>query len=130
MEVEYVPQKVFDLQIDDIKYRTNTERERINDRLDKFEAVIGKNFADMKTMLSDFRVEMKDIKGEIKEVRGEIKALDGKIDGVNKRVDGLEKRFDDMKEYQNKWFSLFGILFTAAAILAPVAVAIVQKVVK
>ena len=130
MEVEYVPQKVFDLQIDDIKYRTNMERERIDDRLDKFEAVIGKNFADMKTMLSDFRVEMKDIKGEIKEVRGEIKALDKKIDGVNKRVDGLEKRFDDMKEYQNKWFSLFGILFTAAAILAPVAVAIVQKVVK
>ena len=50
--------------------------------------------------------------------------------GTHDRIDALEKRFDDMKEYQNKWFTVFGILFTAAAILAPVAVAIVQKVVK
>ncbi|MBR2207325.1 MAG: hypothetical protein IJ859_00795 [Synergistaceae bacterium] len=43
---------------------------------------------------------------------------------------GLEKRLDDIKDYQNKWFTVFGILFTAAAIIAPVAVALIQKFVK
>ena len=127
MEVEYVPQKVFDLQIDDIKYRTNTERERTDDKLDKIQAVMEKNFAEMKTMFIEVHSEIKRIEAKIDKVED---TLNLAIMGTHDRIDALEKRFDDMKEYQNKWFSLFGILFTAAAILAPVAVAIVQKVVK
>ena len=116
VEVEYVPQKIFDLKLESMKEKAGYDKEITEEKLDKFQAVMEKNFATMQASINN--------------LHGEIKVLDEKIDGVNKRVDGLEKRFDDMKEYQNKWFSLFGILFTAAAILAPVAVAIVQKVVK
>lgn len=116
LEKDYVPQKIFDLQIEDIKYRTNTERERVDDRLEKNQAVIDRNMAEVKAMFA--------------EIRGEIKRLDTKIDGVENSlgtaVAGVIDRLDDMKEYQNKWFTVFGILFTATAIIAPVAVAVVQ----
>ena len=104
------------------------------------------------TPISSTRIRSGEINQKVSEIHGEIKRLDTKINhvestlnakidkvedtlslaimGTHDRIDALEKRFDDMKEYQNKWFSLFGILFTAAAILAPVAVAIVQKVIK
>jgi len=29
---EYVPQKIFDLQLEDIKFRTNAERERVDEK--------------------------------------------------------------------------------------------------
>ena len=144
-EAEYVSQKIFDLRLDDIKYRTSTERERMDDKLDRFQAIMEKNFAEMRSMISEFRVELKgvqgDIKaldkkvegeikelrgeikaldkkvdGDIKELRGEIKALDQKIDGVNVRVDSVEKRIDDLHQSHNKWFALFGILFTIITI--------------
>ena len=60
--------------------------------------------------------------------------LDMKIDKVNDTlsmaIEGLIDRFNDMKEHQNKWFTVFGLLFTAASIIAPVAVAIVQYYLK
>ena len=125
MEVEYVPQKIFDLQLDDLKYRTNTERERMDDRLDKFQAVMEKNFAEMKSVIVEMRGEIKVLDKKIDNVE---EKLTGSINGTNKRIDGLEKRFDDMKEHQNKWFTVFGILFSVAAIVAPIAVAIIQRV--
>ena len=125
MEVEYVPQKIFDLQLDDLKYRTNTERERMDDRLDKFQAVMEKNFAEMKSVIVEMRGEIKVLDKKIDNVE---EKLTGSINGTNKRIDGLEKRFDDMKEHQNKWFTVFGILFSLAAIVAPIAVAIIQRV--
>ena len=122
---EYVPQKIFDLQLDDLKYRTNTERERMDDRLDKFQAVMEKNFAEMKSVIVEMRGEIKVLDKKIDNVE---EKLTGSINGTNKRIDGLEKRFDDMKEHQNKWFTVFGILFSVAAIVAPIAVAIIQRV--
>ena len=112
-EVEYVSQKMFDIRFDDIKYRTNTDRERMEDRLDKFQAIMEKNFAEMRTVISDFRGE---VQGEIKELRGEIKNLNIRVDGVEKRIDGVEKRIDDINQSQNKWFSLFGVLLTVISI--------------
>ena len=123
METEYVSQKIFDLQLDNIKYRAETDRERVDNRLEKNQAVIDKNMAEVKAMFA--------------ELRAEIRVLDKKIDNVdekltasnqatNEKISGIEKRFDDLKESQNKWFTVFGILFTAAAIIAPVAVAVVQ----
>ncbi|MBR2207462.1 MAG: hypothetical protein IJ859_01495 [Synergistaceae bacterium] len=121
-EVEYVSQKMFDLRLDDIKYRTSTERERMDDKLDRFQAIMEKNFAEMHSMINEFRVELKGIEGDIKELKGDIKALDEKIDAVNMRVDSVEKRIDDLHQSHNKWFTLFGILFTiitvATSILA------------
>lgn len=115
-EVEYVSQKIFDLQLKNLNDRADYEKDLTEERLDKFQAVMEKNFAEMKSV--------------IVEMRGEIKVLDKKIDGTNERIDGLEKRFNDMKEHQNKWFTVFGILFSLAAIVAPIAVAIIQKFVK
>lgn len=60
--------------------------------------------------------------------------LDMKIEkvdeSINTAIAGLLDRFDDMKDYQNKWFTVFGILFAAASIVAPVAVAVVQHYIK
>ena len=123
LEREYVPQKIFDLQIEDIKYRTNTERERVDDRLEKNQAVIDKNMAEVKAMFAEIRAEIKSVDQKVDRLDEKFTIL---LHGTNERITGLEKRFDDMKEYQNKWFAVFGILFTAAAIIAPVAVAVVQ----
>ena len=127
IENEYVSQKIFDLRLDNIEYRANTDRERVDDRIEKNQAVVDKNMAEVKAMFAEIQAEIKlvDQKVDLK-----IDRLDEKftilIQGTNERIDGLEKRFDDMKESQNKWFTVFGILFTAAAIVAPVAVAVVQ----
>ena len=134
-EILYVPRDLFD------------EREEKN------QAVADRNMAEVRAMFAEIRGEMKslraDMKNEINTVNitlnAKIDGLDTKIDSVDKKIDmktealedafsmsflGLEKRLDDMKDYQNKWFTLFGILFTAAAIIAPVAVALIQKFVK
>ena len=123
LEKDYVSQKIFDIQIEDIKYRTNTERERVDDRLEKNQAVIDKNMAEVKAMFAEIRAEIKSVDQKVDRLDEKFTIL---LHGTNERITGLEKRFDDMKEYQNKWFAVFGILFTAAAIIAPVAVAVVQ----
>ena len=125
MEVEYVPQKIFDLQLDNLRYRTSTDRERMDDKIEKFQAVMEKHFAEMKSTVNEIRGEIKVLDKKIDSVE---EKLTGSINGTNERIDGLEKRFDDMKEHQNKWFTVFGILFSAAAIIAPIAVAIIQRV--
>jgi len=111
IETEYVSQKIFDLQLDNLKNRSDLERERVDDRLEKNQAIADKNMAEVKAMFAEIRAEINEVRGDVKELRSEVR--------------GLEKRFDDMKEYQNKWFTVFGILF-AAAIVAPVATAVVQ----
>ena len=138
IETEYVSQKIFDLQLDNIKYRAETDRERVDNRLEKNQAVIDKNMAEVKNMFSELRNEMKNVRNELRseinniraELRAEIRILDEKLtasnQATNEKISGIEKRFDDLKESQNKWFTVFGILFTAAAIIAPVAVAVVQ----
>ena len=56
--------------------------------------------------------------------------MDKVEDRLSTAMEGLIDRFQDMKEHQNKWFTIFGLLFTAAAIIAPVAVAVVQHYLK
>ena len=123
LEKDYVSQKIFDIQIEDIKYRTNAERERVDDRIARNQAVIDKNMAEVKAMFADIRSEIKSVDQKVDRLDEKFTIL---LHGTNERITGLEKRFDDMKESQNKWFTVFGILFTAAAIIAPVAVAVVQ----
>ena len=102
LEHEYVQQREFDIYIQNIKERADIDRELTAARFDKFEAVMEQKIADLK----------------------------GEINSISTAIEGLLDRFDDMKDYQNKWFTVFGILFTAAAIIAPVAVALIQKFVK
>ena len=126
-DTEYVSQKIFDLQLDNLKYRANTERERIDDRLEKNQAVVDKNMAEVKAMFTELRSEIRNLRSELtSEINSTRSELSLEIKATNERITGLEKRFDDMKEYQNKWFAVFGILFTVATIVAPVAVAVVQ----
>ena len=93
------------------EFRTKTE--------DEFKAVRG----EISEMRSKTEAEFKEVRGEIKSLRTEIKneinvvniALNAKIDHVDDTLStaiaGLIDRFDDMRDYQNKWFSVFGILF-------------------
>ena len=117
LEREYVQQREFDIYIRNIKERADSDKELTAERLDRFEAVIDKKLSEMKNEINAVNI-----------------TLNTKIDNVEDRlstaVAGVIDRLDDMKDYQNKWFTLFGILFTAAAIIAPVAVALIQKFVK
>ena len=92
MVIDYVPQREFDIYIQNIKERADSDKELTAERFDKFQAVMEKNFSEMKA--------------EIKRVE----------DTVSVAVMGLSDRFDDMKDYQNKWFTVFGILFTVITV--------------
>ena len=88
--------------------------------------------ADVHSEISELRskteAEFKEIRGEIKSLRSEMKneinvaniALNAKIghvdDTLSTAIAGLIDRFDDMRDYQNKWFSVFGILFGVLAV--------------
>ena len=129
--INYVPRDLFD------------EREAKN------QAVMEKNQADVRSeiVLLNAKVDRVEANLENKIDNVEIR-LNAKMDVLNARMDvidmkidnleenistmmaGLINRFEDMKEHQNKWFTIFGFLFTAAAIVAPVAVAIVQHYLK
>ena len=99
MDVEYVPQREFDIYIQNIKERADSDKELTAARFDKFEAVMDKKISNMEK--------------EVSAVRGEVKALDEKLSTA---IEGLIDRFDDMKDYQNKWFTVFGVLFGALTV--------------
>ena len=129
--INYVPRELFD------------EREAKN------QAIMDKNQADVRSeiVLLNAKIDRVEANLENKIDNVEIR-LNAKMDVLNARMDvidmkidnleenistmmaGLIERFEDMKEHQNKWFTIFGFLFTAAAIVAPVAVAIVQHYLK
>ena len=159
-EGKFVTQEVFNAYVENFNNRLHDEARINDTRIERIEAIIEKALTIMHAdnerleerlnrkidaFAAEFDKKIDNLSAEVNqkytELDGKIKTLDKKIDkvedtlslaimGTHDRIDALEKRFDDMKEYQNKWFTLFGILFTAAAILAPVSVAIVQKVVK
>ena len=122
--INYVPRDLFD------------EREAKN------QAVMEKNQADVRSeiVLLNAKVDRVEANLENKIDNVEIR-LNARMDVIDMKIDNLEEnistmmaglinRFEDMKEHQNKWFTIFGFLFTAAAIVAPVAVAIVQHYLK
>ena len=98
------------------EFRTETKAE--------FKAVRG----EISELRSKTEAEFKEIRGEIKSLRSEMKneinvaniALNAKIghvdDTLSTAIAGLIDRFDDMRDYQNKWFSVFGILFGVLAV--------------
>jgi len=99
-------------------------RELFEAREAKNQAVLDKNMADIHNEIRMLNVTL----------NARMDVLDMKIEKVEENLstamEGLIDRFQDMKEHQNKWFTIFGLLFTAAAIIAPVAVAVVQHYLK
>jgi len=106
-------------------------------RKDTFDAHmyrIGRMEQDINELKQDVGV----LKEDVSTIKGDIKTLNERLDhtvdtltvainAVDARVDGLEKhfdkRFDDMSQYQNKWFTLLGILVA----VVPIAVALIQN---
>lgn len=111
--LEYVTQKEVDTRFSRFEekqaYKEQIQEERqtsleklLDERFAKLEAVMERNSARQEASISD--------------IRGDIKAL-------NVRADGIDRRLDDLKESQNKWFTLFGILL----IVVPIAVEIMSR---
>ena len=138
VNVEYVTKEVFDETIQRIESKIDYQREITDSRFEKMLAIMEKNSAELKLEIKnlDMKIDAGLDSLNMKIDTG-LKILDMKIDklddtlsisimGTNERIDSLEKRFEDMKEFQNKWFTVFGILFSVAAVVAPVTVALIQ----
>lgn len=107
----------------------------LNARMDVLEAKIDKVDAKVDNLDSKLNSKIDGVENKLETKIDNLEAkLEAKIDGVGQEfstaIEGLLDLFDDMIDYQNKWFTVFGILFTATAIIAPVAVAVVQHFLK
>ncbi|MBR2207992.1 MAG: hypothetical protein IJ859_04190 [Synergistaceae bacterium] len=106
-------------------------KELFDEREAKNRAIMEKNQADIHSEIKSLNIAL-NAKMDVLNARMDV--LDMKIDKVEEKlstaIEGLIDRFDDMKEHQNKWFTLFGILFTAAAVVTPIAVAVIQHYLK
>ena len=71
------------------------------------------------------------------EVNGRIDVLSEKLEhttdsltiailDLDKRIDTMDKRIDDIRQTQNLWFSIFGIIAT----VVPIAVVVIQSFAK
>ena len=132
-EKSFVTHEVFNAYVESFNNRLHDE-ERLNDmRIERIEAIIEKALTVMHgdnerleerlnrkfdTQASEFNQKILEICGEfgqrVSEIHSEIKRLDTKIDKVEDTLSlsimGLADRFEDMKDYQNKWFTVFGVL--------------------
>ena len=106
-------------------------REVFEERDEKNQAVIEKNLSDIRSEIKALDTKL-GAKMDVLNARMDI--LDLKIDKVegnlSTAIEGLLDRFDEMRDYQNKWFTVFGILFAAASIIVPIVVALIQHYVK
>ena len=115
-DTEYVTRELFDLQIKHIEERANLDRELTNERMDKLQAVMEKNFATVNGRIDVIEEKLEHVTD----------TLTVAINGVDKRIDDLDKRIDDIHQSQTLWFTVFGILIA----VVPIAVAVVQSFLK
>ena len=119
----YVPRELFDVHIQGIKERADSDKELTSEKIDKLQAVIEKNFAELNSSI--IRLDEK-FQGQInvlnEKIDHTVDTLTVAIDGTNTRIDGLEKRIDDLHNSHNKWFTVFSVIFGVTAI----AVAVIQ----
>lgn len=113
-ETEYVPRELFDIHLQSIRDRANSDKEVSDERLEKFQAVMEKNFATLQGQINVLSEKIDHVAD----------TLGVAIDGTNNRIDNVEKRIDDLHHSHNIWFAILG--FFAAAV--PVAIAIVQYI--
>ena len=91
------------------------DNERLEERLNrKFDTQANEFNQKILEIRGEFGQRVSEIRGEVSEIHSEIKRLDTKIDKVEDTLSlsimGLADRFEDMKDYQNKWFTVFGVL--------------------
>lgn len=99
------------------------DKKLTDEKFDKFQMILEKNLAEYKTMII--------------EVNGRIDVLSEKLEhttdsltiailDLDKRIDTMDKRIDDIRQTQNLWFSIFGIIAT----VVPIAVVVIQSFAK
>ena len=137
-ELEYVPRELFDVHLQNIRDRANSDKELSDEKFDKLQMILEKNLAEYKTLMernsAEFRAMVEKNSAEFKtmiaEVNGRIDVLDEKLehttDTLTVAIGGLEKRMDDMQQSMSLWLTVFGIL----AAVVPIAVAVVQGFMK
>ena len=95
--------------------------ENLDKNVDDLKNNITKIQNDISSINQNVALNMKnisDIKDDMRELRDwktEVMLLIQKQDS---RIDAMEKRFDDMNQSQNKWFTVFGLLFALAPLVA------------
>ena len=104
VDVEYVQRDIFDEKLRNIDDRATFDRERTDDKFDRLQAIMEKNFALLNAKI--------DHNNELFEAK--IDKLNEKIDKVEETLSisimGLADRLDDMKDYQNRWFTILTAL--------------------
>ena len=85
-EVKYVQKDIFDEKLINIQDKLNSDRKLTDEKFDKMQILMEKNFAELNAKIN--KVE----------------------DTLSLAIMGLADRFEDMKDYQNKWFTVFGVL--------------------
>ena len=92
------------------------DKKLTDEKFEKFQMILEKNLAEYKTMII--------------EVNGRIDVLSEKLehttDSLTIAILDLDKRIDDIRQTQNLWFSIFGIIAT----VVPIAVVVIQSFAK
>ena len=115
-EVDYVPQRICDMYMRSLEERMDYEKSIMDEKFERFQAVVERSLTEIKASVNDVRAD----------VRVLSERLDEKFNSLSTRIDGLEKRIDDPHHSNNKWLAVFGVLFAAAAVVAPVVANVVQ----
>ena len=97
--------------------------------------------ADQRALMAEIKLGNAEILKKIDqlaiEVNGRIDVLSEKLEhttdsltiailDLDKRIDTMDKRIDDIRQTQNLWFSIFGIIAT----VVPIAVVVIQSFAK
>ena len=96
VDVEYVPQKLFDIHLQNMRERADADKELTAERLDKFEAVIERKISELTSEVRAMNVT----------INTRIDKTDAVLDNT---VTSLIERINDVKDAQNKWFTVFGV---------------------
>lgn len=111
--LEYVTQKEVEARFSRFEDRQTYKEKLLDERQTSLERLLDERFEKLEAVIEKNSVRQE---ASINDVKGDVKAL-------NARVDGIDERLDDLRESQNKWFTLFGILI----ILVPIAVEIISR---
>ena len=122
-ELEYVPRELFDMHLQSIRERANSDKEISDEKFDKFQMILEKNLAEYKTMITEVNGRIDVLEEKLEHTTDTLTVA---INGVNSRIDSLEKRIDDVHQSLSLWLGIMGFLIA----VVPIAVAVVQSFIK
>ena len=94
-ELEYVPRELFDMHLQSIRERANSDKEISDEKFDKFQMILEKNLAEYKTMITEVNGRIDVLEEKLEHTTDTLTVA---INGVNSRIDSLEKRIDDVHQ--------------------------------